>query len=122
MIQNPEETQGVNSRSDLSVVTKTLLENTREENMENGVTLIDPTNTYISLGTKIGRDTIIYPGTHIQSGTEIGENCIIGPNSHIISSKIGNNVVVESSKVVNSIITDNEIVGPFANIFENNRI
>lgn len=122
MIQNPEETQGVNSRSDLSIVTKTLLENTREQHMDNGVTLIDPYNTYISLGTKIGRDTIIYPGTNIQSGTEIGENCIIGPNSHIISSKIGNNVVIESSKVVNSIIADNEIIGPFSNIFENNRM
>ena len=58
MIQDPDETQGINSRSDLSIVTKTMLKSTREFHMDNGVTLIDPSNTYISLNAKIGKDTI----------------------------------------------------------------
>lgn len=116
MIQDPDETQGINSRSDLSLVTKTLFNNTREKHMEAGVTLIDPNNTYISLDVEIGRDTIIYPGTHLQGTTVIGENCSIGPNSIVIDSTIGNNVTVESSKVNESIIKDNSVVGPFANL------
>lgn len=116
MIQDSDETQGINSRSDLSIVTKTLLHNTREVHMDNGVTLIDPSNTYISLDVEIGKDTIIYPGTNIQGRTSIGEGCIIGPNSTIVSSQIGNYVVVETSKITDSKIADNAIIGPFAHI------
>lgn len=122
MIQDSDETQGINSRSDLSIVTRTMLRNTRESHMDNGVTIIDPSNTYISLNAKIGKDTILYPGTNIQGDTEIGENCVIGPNSHIISSKIGNNVIVETSKVTESTIQDNCKIGPFAHIRPNSNI
>ncbi|CCY72111.1 bifunctional protein GlmU [Clostridium sp. CAG:921] len=110
------EYQGINSREELSIATNTLLDSTRKKHMANGVTLIDPSNTYISLDTKIGKDTIIYPGTNIQGRTIIGENCIIGPNSHIISSTIGNNVTIETSKVDSSIIQDNTKIGPFAHL------
>ena len=116
MLQDSDEAQGINSRSDLSVVTKTLLHNTREVHMDNGVTLIDPSNTYISLDVEIGKDTIIYPGTNIQGRTKIGEGCIIGPNSTIVSSQIGNYVVVETSKIIDSKIADNALIGPFAHI------
>ena len=115
-IADISEYQGINSREELSIATSTLLDKTRKKHMNNGVTLIDPSNTYISLNVEIGKDTIIYPGTHIQGDTVIGENCIIGPNSHIISSKIGNNVVIETSKVTESVIEDECKIGPFAHI------
>ena len=90
--------------------------------MDNGITLIDPNNTYISLDVEIGRDTIIYPGTNIQGKTVIGENCIIGPNSTIIRSTIGNNVVVETSKIVDSKVNSNVVIGPFAHLRPNSII
>ena len=122
VIQNSDEAQGVNSRNDLSIVTKTLLRDNRIKHMDNGVTLIDPDNTYISLDVSIGKDTIIYPGTNIQGETIIGENCIIGPNSHIISSSIGNNTIIESSKIDRASIGSNCKIGPFSNILENTYI
>jgi len=121
-LQNPDEAQGVNSRNDLSIVTKTLLSNTRSKHMDNGVTLIDPDNTYISLDVSIGKDTIIYPGTNIQGETIIGENCIIGPNSTIISSSIGNNSIIESSKLDRASVGNNCVVGPFTFVTKNTYI
>ena len=118
-ISDMSEFQGINSREELSLATCTLLNKTRKLHMTNGVTLIDPASTYISIDAKIGKDTIIYPGTNIQGETEIGENCVIGPNSHIISSKVGNNVTIETSKVVDSNIADNCKIGPFAHIRPN---
>lgn len=115
-IADISEYQGINSREELSIATATLLDKTRKLHMNNGVTLIDPSNTYISLYAKIGKDTIIYPGTNIQGETVIGENCIIGPNCHIISSKVGNNTIVETSKVDHSQIADNCKVGPYAHL------
>ncbi|MNP16275.1 Bifunctional protein GlmU [compost metagenome] len=122
VIGDISESQGINSREELSNVTKTLLDNTRKKHMDNGVTLIDPDNTYISLGVKIGQDTIIYPGTNIQGDTIIGNSCVIGPNSSIISSEIGNNVKVEMSKVVDSSIASNNVIGPFAHLRPNSII
>lgn len=122
VIQNSDEAQGVNSRNDLSVVTKTLLHDNRIKHMDNGVTLIDPDNTYISLDVEIGKDTIIYPGTNIQGETIIGENCTIGPNSTIISSSIGNNTIIETSKVDRASIGNNCKIGPFNNILPNTYI
>ncbi len=110
------EFQGVNSREELSLATQTLLDKTRKLHMENGVTLIDPSNTYISIDAIIGRDTVIYPGTNIQGNTVIGENCVIGPNSTIISSNIGDYTTVESSKIIESTISSNCTIGPFAHI------
>lgn len=122
VIQNSDEAQGVNSRNDLSIVTKTLLRDNRIKHMDNGVTLIDPDNTYISLDVSIGKDTIIYPGTNIQGETIIGENCIIGPNSTIISSNIGNNTIIESSKVDRASIGSNCKIGPFTYVTKNTYI
>ncbi len=121
-LQNPDEAQGVNSRNDLSIVTKTLLRDNRIKHMDNGVTLIDPDNTYISLDVSIGKDTIIYPGTNIQGETIIGENCIIGPNSTIISSTIGDNTIIESSKLDRASVGSNCVVGPFTYVTKNTYI
>lgn len=110
------EFQGINSREELSIATSTLLNSCRKKHMDNGVTLIDPNNTYISLETVIGKDTIIYPGTHIQGKTTIGRGCVIGPNSHIVSSIIGDRTVIESSKIDSSNIGNNVKIGPFANL------
>lgn len=115
-IADISEYQGINSREELSLATNTLLDKTRKLHMNNGVTLIDPSNTYISLDATIGKDTIIYPGTNIQGSTIIGDNCIIGPNCHIISSKIGNNTTVETSKVENSIIGNECKIGPYSHL------
>ncbi len=121
-IADISEYQGINSREELSIATYTLLNKTRKLHMNNGVTLIDPNSTYISLDVKIGKDTIIYPGTHIQGGTVIGENCIIGPNSHIISSQIGDNVTIQTSKIDNSIVENNCKIGPFSHLKSNTHI
>ena len=121
-LQNPDEAQGVNSRNDLSIVTKTLLRDNRIKHMDNGVTLIDPDNTYISLDVSIGKDTIIYPGTNIQGETIIGENCIIGPNSTIISSTIGDNTIIESSKLDRASVGSNCVVGPYTYVTKNTYI
>lgn len=110
------EFQGINSREELSIATSTLLNSCRKRHMDNGVTLIDPNNTYISLEAEIGKDTIIYPGTHIQGKTIIGSNCTIGPNSFIVNSTIGDKTTVEFSKLEDTTIGTNTKVGPFANL------
>ena len=111
-----EETIGVNSRVQLAEVEEILRNRINRKHMDNGVTLINPSVTYIGADVKIGRDTIIYPGNTIEGNTEIGTGCIIYPNSRINNSIIENDVRIESSVIVDSKIGSCTTVGPFAYI------
>lgn len=123
-----QETLGVNSRVQLAQVEKIMRDRINNFHMENGVTIIDPNNTYIGADVKIERETILYPGNVIEGETIIGEGCTVYPNSRIEDSLIGNNVVIQSSVITEAKIGNNTTVGPFAfirpesNIGENVRI
>ena len=111
-----EETIGVNSRVQLAEAEEVLRKRINKMHMENGVTLIDPTSTYIGDDVEIGRDTIIYPGNVIEGNTKIGEGVMIYPNSRISNSIIDNNVEIQSSVIIDSKIGERTTVGPFAYI------
>lgn len=111
-----EETMGVNSRIQLADVEKIMRRRINNYHMENGVTLIDPENTYIHSEVEIGNDTIIFPGNVIEGKTIIGENCTLYPNSRIKDSVIEKGVTVQSSVILESRVGENTTVGPFAYI------
>ena len=72
---------GINSRKQLSVAEGVMRQRILDKLMDSGVTIMDPTSTFIEGSVKIGRDTIIYPYTWLEGNTEIGEDCEIGPNA-----------------------------------------
>lgn len=111
-----EETLGVNSRAQLAQVEAILRKRINTKHMDNGVTLIDPNNTYIGSDVIIGKDTIIYPGNILEGNTVIGERCMLYPNSRINNSIIENDVEVQSSVILDSKVGEQTTVGPFAYI------
>ena len=111
-----EETMGVNSRTQLAEAEKVMKRRINLKHMENGVTLIDPDNTYIDIDVQIDNDTVIYPGNVLQGKTSIGEGCVLYPNSRIQDSVIGKNVSIQSSTILESTVGENTTVGPFAYI------
>ena len=111
-----EETLGVNSRAQLAQVEAILRKRINAKHMDNGVTLIDPNNTYIGADVIIGRDTIVYPGNVLEGNTVIGERCMLYPNSRISYSTIEHDVEFQSSVILDSKIGNNTTVGPFAYI------
>lgn len=113
---NFDETLGVNDRYALSMAETLMRKYINKKHMLNGVTIIDPANTYISADAVIGADTILYPGTLIYGNSTIGTDCIIGPNTEIIDSVIGNETTIKQSVVHESKIGHSTTVGPFAHI------
>ena len=83
---NIVEALGVNTRSQLAEVHRAMQSAFFEELMSSGVTVVDPTQTYIDLRAKIGPETIIEPFTAILGPAEIGSGCHIGPHAVIRSS------------------------------------
>ena len=84
------------------------------ELMLSGVTIIDPNNTYVDSGVKVGKDTIIYPGSMIRCNSIIGESCEIGPRAVIENSIIDDEVTVKESQILNSRVGKRTKVGPYA--------
>lgn len=106
ILENNDEIYGINSRANLAVATKIMNERKLNSLMDNGVTIVDPSSTWISEDTQIGPDTVIYPATYIEGQNIIGKNCKIGPCAHLRGNveiadncKIGNFVEVKNSKI-----------------------
>ncbi|MGG2094248.1 bifunctional UDP-N-acetylglucosamine diphosphorylase/glucosamine-1-phosphate N-acetyltransferase GlmU [Bacillus sp. S13(2024)] len=111
-----DETLGVNDRVALSQAEDIMKKRINRKHMVNGVTIIDPNNTYISVDAKIGNDTVIYPGTIIEGYTIIGSNCEVGPHTVIRDSEVGDNTTIRQSTVHDSKIGTDVAIGPFAHI------
>jgi len=82
-IDDVNEALGINSRIDLARANKIKQREINESLMKDGITIVDPDTTFISFGTKIGPDTVIYPFTVIEKNVKIGKRCSIGPFAHL---------------------------------------
>lgn len=111
-----EETLGVNDRVALSKAEEIMQKRINEHHMRNGVTIIDPTHTYIDAEVEIGQDTVILPGTTLSGSTKISPDCQIGPNSEIRNCVVGEGSVIRQSVAHDSEIGANVQIGPFAHI------
>lgn len=111
-----EETIGVNDRVALSEAEAIMRKRINEKHMRNGVTLIDPNQTYIEADVQIQADTVILPGSSLSGATTIEENCIIGPNTEISNCVVGKDTVIKQSVAHDSLIGSKVHIGPFAHI------
>lgn len=110
------ETIGINSRVHLSEAEAAMRARINHEHMLNGVSMTNPSATYIDAGVKIGRDTLILPNTFVHGKTEIGEGNVIGPNTIIRDSKIGNRCKILAAVMEAAVLEDEVDMGPFARL------
>ena len=82
--------------------------------MENGVLVMDPSNTYIDPRVVIGEGTVILPGSILRGKTSIGCNCEIGPNAMIRDCTVGNGTTVNASQINESTVGDETRIGPYS--------
>lgn len=113
---SPDETLGINDRSQLAVAAQALRRRINTDHMLAGVTIVDPASTYIDADVTIDQDTTILPGTHLQGSTTVGAGCLIGPNSRIVDSAIGDACRVEYSVIEQARMDRGSEVGPFGHL------
>ncbi|MDP2830867.1 MAG: NTP transferase domain-containing protein [Candidatus Omnitrophota bacterium] len=93
-IQDTGEALGINTRAELAKANCLMQKTINDKLMQDGVTIIDPPSTFIDFGTKIGKDTVIYPFTVIQRGVKIGKRCLVGPFAHLREGvRLGDGVI-----------------------------
>ncbi len=97
---DPTETMGINDRIQLANAAKVLQLRINKEHMLAGVSIDDPSNTYISPYARIGADTIIHPNTFIYGASVIGENAELGPNSFLEDVNVKENEIITCRRMV----------------------
>ena len=116
VLENEEETLGVNNRVHLSEAERIIRRRVNESWMLAGVTMIDPNLVYIEEGVKIGKDTILHPNTRLTGKCVIGEGCEIGPDTIIDQSTIGSHCHLLASVIEGAVVEDNVGMGPFCHL------
>lgn len=114
-VEAPEtETQGVNDRWQLALAERELRSRTNRRWLLNGVTMLDPRQTFIDVTVRLGRDITIYPGTILQGDTVVGDGTDLGPNTQLDSCVVGAGCSVRHTVGHDAEIGDRADVGPFA--------
>lgn len=111
--ENAEDVYNINDRVQLAYAAKLMQKRINHKLMKNGVSMEDPSTSYISPEVTIGADTVIFPNTKILGKSSIGERNFIGPNTILDNVNVGNNNQIIFSSLKNIDIGDDEIIGPY---------
>ncbi len=116
-LEESENLLGINTRQELAQAEATLRARVLARVMEGGVTISDPSSTYIDPRVRVGQDTIIHPHVIIEGPSRVGEDCVIESFTCIKSSLLGDRVHLRPGCLVaNSRLGDDSTVGPFAHL------
>ena len=105
---------GINNRVQLGEVATELNRRICEAWMHAGVTILDPSSTWIDVTVSIGEDSVILPGTYLKGTTAIGARAVIGPEVDMTDTMVEDGAKVVKAHVSSSRIGEGATVGPFA--------
>lgn len=108
------EVQGIDDRWQLAMVERELRSRTNRYWLLNGVTMLDPRQTFVDVTVQLGQDVTLFPGTILQGRTVIGDGCEIGPNTRLVDCIVGAESTVQNTVGNEAQVGSGAIVGPFA--------
>ena len=91
---DPDETEGVNTRIELAAAGAALRDRINAEHMLSGVTIVDPTTTWIEPTVVLESDTIVHPFTFLRGVTSVASGAEIGPHAVVVDAEIGESAIV----------------------------
>ncbi|NLE96491.1 MAG: bifunctional UDP-N-acetylglucosamine diphosphorylase/glucosamine-1-phosphate N-acetyltransferase GlmU [Propionibacterium sp.] len=114
VIDDVWQTEGVNDRVQLARMNAEMNRRILDEWMMNGVTMIDPTSTWVDVDVDLAPDVILHPGTILQGATTIGEGAEIGPSTTLMDVEVGPGAQVLRTHGSFAVIGEGAVVGPFS--------
>ncbi len=117
MLGDELELTGINTRAELQRAGLALRDRIVAEWMDRGVSFIDASAVHIHPDVVIGADTCIYPNVFLEGKTVVGRGCIIYPGARVVGSRLGDNVtILDSTLIESSEVLDGTVIGPFAHL------
>ncbi len=111
---DPAEIQGVNDRVQLAAARRAYNSRLLEEWMRAGVTIVDPSATWIDVDVTLGQDAEVRPGTYLEGHTVIGPGARVGPGCVLRDTTVAPDATVQFAVCESAEIGSGASVGPFA--------
>ena len=116
------QTEGVNDRVQLAALGRELNRRVCEQHMRAGVTIVDPSTTWIDVDVSIGPDTTVLPGTQLLGATSIGSDAVIGPEVTLTDTEVGDGAEVTRAVANLAVIGPGATVGPYSYLRPGSRL
>lgn len=107
------EVEGVNDRVQLSALGAELNRRTTEGWMRSGVTIVDPSTTWIDVDVELAQDVTIKPNTQLHGATKVATGAVIGPDTTLTDVVVGEDATVRRTEGSEAVIGQGATVGPF---------
>ncbi|MFW2512195.1 bifunctional UDP-N-acetylglucosamine diphosphorylase/glucosamine-1-phosphate N-acetyltransferase GlmU [Demequina sp. SO4-13] len=109
-------TEGVNDRVQLAAAGRALNDRILHRWMREGVSIVDPTTTWIDAEVTLAADATILPGTQLHGRTEVASGATVGPDCTLTDVLVGPGATVLRTHAQLAEIGPGATVGPFAHL------
>ncbi|WEV71782.1 bifunctional UDP-N-acetylglucosamine diphosphorylase/glucosamine-1-phosphate N-acetyltransferase GlmU [Bifidobacterium sp. ESL0790] len=114
--------EGVNDRVQLSNLARAHNRRICEHWMREGVTILDPSTTWIEDDVELAEDVTLLPGCFLQGHSVVASDAVVGPYTTLIDAKVDAGATVERSRVQESHIGANANIGPWTYMRQGNEL
>ena len=108
------ETLGCNDRAELARLRALLRDRVNEAWMRSGVSILDPSTTWIDVTATLAPDAEIDQNTQLLGATHVAAGAIVGPDTTLIDTSVGAGAVVLRTHAIGAEIGPEATVGPFS--------
>ena len=115
-VEDETEILGANSQKELANLSRIAKERILDRLMNAGVTIEDPSSTFVGPDSQIGSGAILKPFTFIYGKSKVASNTIIGPQTTLLNTFVDEESVVLRSECDNAIVGRKCSVGPFSRL------
>jgi bifunctional UDP-N-acetylglucosamine pyrophosphorylase/glucosamine-1-phosphate N-acetyltransferase len=119
---DPAETIGVNDRAQLATAERLLRERINTRWMREGVTMVDPSATYVDATVELEPEVRLLPGTMLEGRTVVGSGAVLGPDTRLVDTIVGVEAVIQNTVAREAEIGDGATVGPYVSLRPGTRI
>ena len=117
VLEDPAQIQGVNTRADLARAQAHALKRVRQRWLDAGVTMLDPSTTYIDEAVELAPDVVLWPNVHLRGDSRIARGAIIESNCVLKSSEVGPDTHLKAGCYLNQArVEGGAAIGPMAHL------
>ncbi|MDM7990501.1 bifunctional UDP-N-acetylglucosamine diphosphorylase/glucosamine-1-phosphate N-acetyltransferase GlmU [Arthrobacter sp. zg-Y877] len=106
--------EGANDRVQLAALNAEHNRRNLDKWMRAGVTVVDPSTTWIDSTVTLAEDVTILPGTQLHGATTIARDAVVGPDTTLTDVSVGEGASVVRTHGSNAVLGAGSSVGPFA--------
>ena len=113
VVDDAQEILGVNDRVQLAEASALMRDRINDRWMRAGVSMLDPTSTWIDVDVDLAPDVMILPQTSLLGPTSISAGARIGPGTTLTACEVGEGATVIHAWAELAVIEAGASVGPF---------